>query len=160
MARENFFENLVSQIYKKNKFFPQNPPESSKYWERFIFSFLLHFFLKVVLWTHKQFFHIFKTVFLKNFFCLFPSVNSKMSRNMCKWRHKVPLLSPWKSKFQAFTILVFKLKFWFSFEALKNKWHQSGYKKYTRAIHFCTHFTNLIPIHNYIFFFIIHKQIE
>ena len=135
MVRENFFENLVSQIYKKNKFFPQNPPNIGN---TLFFLFFCIFFLKVVLWTHKQFFHIFKTVFLEFFFCLFPSVNSKMSRNMCKWHHKVPLLSPWKSKFQAFTILVFKLKFCFSFEALKNKWHQSGYKKYPRAIHFCT----------------------
>ena len=41
--------------------------------------------------------HLFKTVFPK-FFCLFCNLNSKMSRNICKWRQKLrngPILPPW-----------------------------------------------------------------
>ena len=57
------------------------------------FSKLLHVFLKVVLWTHKTFFtqmwdNILKMFSLNIFFC-FSTVNSKMSRNVCKLRHKV-----------------------------------------------------------------------
>ena len=58
----------------------------------FFFCSFLHFFLEVVLWTHRPFVHKSETTFLNSFpsiFFLFSSLNSKKSRNMCNLRHKV-----------------------------------------------------------------------
>ena len=74
--RENCFENVVSEIYQENLFCPQNPPKILNVFMVFQFYFILflHFFLKVVLWTHRPFFLKSETTFskqfsLNNFFC-------------------------------------------------------------------------------------------
>ena len=119
MFRENCFENVVSEIYQKNQLCPQNPPKIVNVFIVFCFySFQLsHFFLKVVLWTHKP--HFFKSEttlskqFSQNNFFLFSTVNSKMSRNMCKFHPKVRNGHFYPMKFQISSIskLFFKLKF-------------------------------------------------
>ena len=95
--RENSFENMVSEIPKKD----YSPPKIRKaFMFLVVFSFCI-FFLKVVLWTHQLFFDESETPFSELFslkiFCWFYNLKSKMSRNMWKWHHKVrngPILPP------------------------------------------------------------------
>ena len=60
---------------------------------QFYFYSFLHFFLKWVLWTHRLFFlklwDQFSIQFSLNNFFLFSTLNSKMSKNWCKLRHKL-----------------------------------------------------------------------
>ena len=94
-VKENCFENVVSEIYKKNLFGRHNPPMIVNVFMFFCFYFcfnLLHFFLKLFV-GHIGYFclqiwdHTFKTVFPKQF-VLFSIVNFKISRNMCKLCNK------------------------------------------------------------------------
>ena len=78
--------------------------------DRNAFMFFFSFFFQFLHLKKKQFCgHIsflltnlrpnFQKCFPKDF-CLFCNLHSKMLRHMRKWRHKVPNLTPLKSKFQ------------------------------------------------------------
>ena len=108
MFRETFFENLISEVHKKDLFCPYSPPKIRNDFKFLVFSFFSFctFFLKVILWAHNFCLTYlrphFQNRFPNFFFVLFCSLNSKMSRNMCKWRHKVrkdSILCPWSSNF-------------------------------------------------------------
>ena len=117
-----FKKNAVSEIRKNDLFIPYNP---SKIRNTFMFViFIFYFFIVFSLFSKSNFVdptafycqiwdQIFKTVFLKKIFVLLKKKvkkKSKMSRNMCKWRHKVrngPILPPWSPNFWEFFISIF-----------------------------------------------------
>ena len=92
--RENCFKNVVPGIQKRTSC-PCNLPKILNAFNFFFFQLLLvfYFFLKVVLWTHKFFFHKSETPFSEQFSLnnlhLFSILNFRMSRNMFKLCHKV-----------------------------------------------------------------------
>ena len=65
MFRENCSENVVSEIYKKDNFCPQNPPKILNAF--MVFLVFVFFFLKVILWKHKLFVHKFETPYPEQF---------------------------------------------------------------------------------------------
>ena len=120
----------------------------------FFFIFLFNFFkffssnrrfveTSAFLWQIWD--YIFKTVFPK-VFVLFCNLQSKMSRNMCKWRHKVrngPIFPPWSPTF-------WNNFFWSIFtDNLSHFFHNSEttFKRVGENIFFYTIFLNsYIPI--------------
>ena len=91
LFRENFFENVFSEIYQKNYFCSQKTP---KIVNVFMFFFIVFFCIfskssfveiKAILWLNLR--PHFQKKSLNNFFVF--TVNSQMSKNMCKLRHKV-----------------------------------------------------------------------
>ena len=102
----------VSEIHKNDLFCPYNLPKISNTFMFFCLFVFSHFFL-VVLWTHQPFFDKSETTFSKPFFLffvLFCNLHSKMSRNMCKWHHKVrngPILPTWSPNLGNYFFLKF-----------------------------------------------------
>ena len=98
--RENCFENVVSEIHKNDLFCPYNPPKIRNDFMFAIFFYIYIFFFLVFAIFSKSNFLDRLDFFLTNLtphfqnsfphrFFWFCNLHSKMSKNMCKWSHKV-----------------------------------------------------------------------